>query len=160
MTANGLYLFAHVLGVVLWLGTALTLPFVTGRARASDDWPVTAFAYRVNARLMKTMGLTGMVLTLLGGLALTAGMGYEFFRPFPDHWMFQMQVLGILAFLLGTFYQIPLAGRLAGAAERAAAEGEETAEFGTYRKRYAVVSSVIGLLLLTVVLLATLKPAF
>lgn len=158
MTLQGLLRFAHVLGVVLWMGAAVTLPFVTGPAARSDDWDVTAFAYRVNARLMTTLGLTGIGLTLLAGIGLTAATPYEFFRPFPNHWLFQMQVLGIAASLAGALYQVPLARRLAREAEAAAEAGRETDDFARYRKRYAVVGSVIGVVLLVVLVLATLKP--
>ncbi len=158
MTLQGLLRFVHVLGVVLWMGAAVTLPFVTGRAARSDDPGVTAFAYRINARLMTTLGLTGMILTLGGGIWLTAEMPYEFFRPFPNHWLFQMQVLGIASALVGALYQVPLSRRLAREAGRAADAGEETEDFARYRKRYAIVGSVVGVVLLVVLVMATVKP--
>lgn len=158
MTLEGILRLAHVLGVVLWMGAAVTLPFVTGPAARSDDWDVTAFAYRMNARLMTTVGLAGMLLTLLGGVGLTAAMSYEFFRPFPNHWLFQMQVLGIAAALAGALYQVPLARRLAREAAEAADVGRETEGFARYRKRYAVVGSVLGVVLVVVLVLATVKP--
>ncbi len=158
MTLQGLLNFVHVLGVILWMGAAVTLPFVTGRAARADGMDVTAFAYRVNARLMTTLGLGGMVLTLVGGVWLTAEMGYEFFRPFPNHWLFQMQVLGIASTLVGALYQVPLSRRLAREAERSAESGGATEEFARYRKRYAVVGSVVGLVLFVVLVMATVKP--
>lgn len=158
MDLQGLLRFAHVLGVVLWMGAAVTLPFVTAPAARSGDRDVAAFAYRVNARLMTTLGLTGMTLTLLGGIGLTAAMSYEFFRPFPNHWLFQMQVLGIAASLVGALYQVPLSRRLARAAEAAAEAGGATEDFERYRKRYAIVGSVLGLVLVVVLVLATVKP--
>lgn len=158
MTLQGLLRFVHVLGVVLWMGAAVTLPFVTGRAARSGDWDVTAFAYRINARLMTTLGLAGMILTLGGGIWLTVEMSYEFFQPFPDHWLFQMQVLGIASALVGALYQVPLSRRLAREASAASDEGGETESFARYRKRYAIVGSVVGLVLLVVLVMATVKP--
>ena len=158
MTLEGILRFVHLLGVVLWMGAAVTLPFVTGRAARADAPGVTAFAYRVNARLMTTLGLGGMLLTLAGGIWLTAEMPYEFFRPFPNHWLFQMQVLGIASALVGALYQVPLSRRLAGEAEAAADAGRETEDFARYRKRYAIVGSVVGVVLFVVLVMATLKP--
>ena len=158
MTLQGLLRFVHVLGVVLWMGAAVTLPFVTGRAARADELDVTAFAYRVNARLMTTLGLAGILLTLGGGIWLTPEMGYEFFRPFPNHWLFQMQVLGIAAALVGALYQVPLSRRLAREAERSVEAGGETEDFARYRKRYAIVGSVVGLVLFVVLVMATVKP--
>lgn len=158
MTVQGLLRFLHLLGVVLWMGAAVTLPFVTGRAARSDDWSRIAFAYRANARLMTTLGLAGIVLTLVGGLGLTAAMGYEFFRPFPNHWLFQMQILGIASGLVAALYQVPLSRRLAREAEAAAERGEGTEAYARYRKRYAIVGSVVGVVLLVVLVLATFRP--
>mgnify|MGYP006284144117 FL=1 len=158
MTLQGLLRFVHVLGVVLWMGAAVTLPFVTGRAARADTPGVTAFAYRINARLMTTLGLGGMILTLVGGVWLTAEMGYEFFRPFPNHWLFQMQVLGIASALVGALYQVPLSRRLAREADRSAESGTESEDFARYRKRYAIVGSLVGLVLFVVLVLATVKP--
>lgn len=159
MTLRGLFLFLHVLGVALWLGVGLTLAFVTGRAARQGSGEVVAFAYRLNDRLMRTLGLTGMVLTLAGGIGLTAANpAYGWFQPFPDHWLFQMQLLGFLAVGIGAFYQLPLGRRLAEAAEESARRGEATDAFRTYRKRNAVVASVNGLVLLILILLGTLRP--
>lgn len=157
-TMTGIWLFAHVLGVILWMGLAVTLMFVTARARRGGDWSVTAFAYGTSHRLMKTVGLTGMILTVGGGFALTASLGHPYFQPFPLHWLFQMQLLGSLAFLLGVFVELPLSGRLAREARDSAAAGEATGGFEKVRKRRAIVGSVNGILLLAVTLLATLRP--
>lgn len=158
MTADRVYLFLHILGIVLWLGVILSLAFVTGRAARAEDRRIAAFAYRTAARIHKTLGLAGMLLTVGSGVALTAARGYPFFQPFPEHWLFQMQVLGTAAFLLALFYQLPLADRLARAAEASAAAGEDSAAYGKYRKRNAVVSSVLGLILLLVVAFGSLRP--
>lgn len=158
---TGLWLFLHILGVVLWLGLALSLSVVTARAGRTDDPAVTRFAYRTNASLMSTLGLAGMVLTVGAGFALTEAMGYTYFQPFPEHWLFQMQLLGSVAFLVGVFYEIPLSRKLArlagepGGGEEPASAGEELERL---RKRRAVVGSINGTLLLAIVLLATLKP--
>lgn len=158
MTDAGLFRFLHVLGVVLWLGVALTLALLVVWARRSGSPDAAAFAYRANARLMKALVLPGMLLTVGGGFALNAALGYGYFQPFPHHWLFQMQVWGVAAFVVGVLYQVPLSERLARAAEASAAAGEESAAFTRYRKRNAIVSSLIGLVLVVVVFLGTVRP--
>lgn len=178
---TGVWLFLHLLGVVLWLGLAVSLTFVTVRAGRSEDPAVTRFGYRTNASLMSTLGLAGMVLTVGGGFALTEAMGYGYFQPFPRHWLFQMQLLGVVAFLIGVFYEIPLSRKLARVAEEVEIAGEvaedvelddvrrdEDTDGGTdepgasdlerLRKRRAIVGSINGTILLAVLILAALKP--
>ena len=159
MTLRGLFLFLHVLGVALWLGVAVTLPFVTGRAVREEQIAAVDFAYRVSDRLMRTLGLAGMLLTLVGGIGLVAVVpSYGWFQPTPNHWLFQMQVLGFPAVGVGLLYQIPLGKKLAREAERSAERGALTDEFRSYRKRNAVVGSVVGLILLVLVVMGTLRP--
>jgi hypothetical protein len=158
MTLAGLFLFLHVLGVVLWVGLAVTLPFVTGPAAREENLEVAAFAYGAADRLTRTLGLGGMFLTLIGGIGLTIIGGYGWFHPFPNHWLFQMQLLGLVSIAVGIGYQVPLAARLAREARASAEVGAVTEAFLTYKRRHAIVGSAIGFLLLLVVLLATLKP--
>ncbi len=158
MTLTGLFLFLHVLGIVLWVGLAITLPFITGPAARQENLDVAAFAYTAADRLTRTLGLAGMILTLVGGIGLMAAVGYPWFRPFPNHWLFQMQVLGLVSAAVGIFYQVPLARRLAREARASAEAGTRTEEFAKYRKRHAIVGSIVGFFLLVVILLATLKP--
>jgi hypothetical protein len=98
-----------------------------------------------------------MLLTVGGGIALMVERGYPWFQPFPNHWLFQMQLLGILAFAVGVFYLIPIGYRLAEAAEASAAAGEDSAAFTRFRRQSAIVSSVVGLVLIVVLALGALK---
>lgn len=158
MNPTGLLRFLHVLGFVLWIGAGLTSMFLTIRARRSGRPEVVAFAYRTSAVLMKTLGLAGMVLTVGAGFGLIPLLGHGFFQPFPHHWLFQMQVLGSLAFLVAAFYQVPVGDSLARAAEASASAGEESAAFLKYRKRNAIAGSLVGILLLVNVFLGTVRP--
>lgn len=158
MDLTGFLRFIHTLGFILWVGVGATAMFMTIRARRSQDPRTIAFAYRTASQLFKTVGVGGMILTLGGGFGLVAAMGYGYFRPFPNHWLFQMQVLGSLAFLVSLFYQIPVSDRLARAAEASAEAGEESAAFSRFRKRNAIVGSVVGVILLVIVILGTFKP--
>lgn len=154
-----LFLFLHVLGVILWIGLAVALPFVTGRAARGESGETLAFAYGVADRLMRTLGLAGVVLTLVGGIGMmVVDPTLHWFRPFPRHWLFLMQVLGLAAAAVAAFYQVPLGRRLAREAERSAEAGEPTEAFRRYRKRHAIVGSAVGFVLLALVVLGTLRP--
>jgi uncharacterized membrane protein len=154
----GLLLFFHILGFALWLGVTFTLAAITVRAARSDNRDVGAFTYRAASHLLKGPGLVGMILTIGSGIWLTVSLDYGFFRPFPNHWLFQMQLLGSVAFLLGLLYQIPLADRLARAAEARAAAGEDSAAYVKFRKRNAIVGSLIGLILLPSIFMGAVRP--
>ncbi len=158
MNSRGILLFLHVLGIVLWLGITLTMAILSVRARRGGDRGVIAFTYRATCDLLKGPGLVGAILAVGSGFALMSVLDYGFFRPFPNHWLFQMQLLGVTAFVLTLALQIPNAGRLARAAEAVAAAGEESAAFVTFRKRNALLGSIIGFLLLVNILLGTLRP--
>jgi len=158
MDARGILLFVHVVGFALWFGVTLTLALLAVRANRTGETAAIGFVYRSSSALLRGPGLFGMLLTLGSGVALTAVAGYGFFRPFPNHWLFQMQLLGSIAFLLALFIQIPNAERLARAAEASAAAGENSASFVRFRRRNAIVSSINGVLLLVVALLGTVRP--
>jgi uncharacterized membrane protein len=153
----GIFLFLHLLGIALWLGGSLTIAAVTGRAVRSGDRNLIAFAYRTAVRVNRSLGFAGMLLTVGGGVALMVQRGHPWFQPFPDHWLFQMQLLGFLAFAVGVFYLIPIRYRLAEAAEASAAAGEDSATFIRFRRRHAVVGSLVSLVLLVVLALGALK---
>lgn len=158
MDARGILLFVHVTGFALWFGVTLTLALLTVRANRSGEATAIGFMYRSSSSLLRGPGLIGMLLTIGSGFGLTAVAGYGYFRPFPDHWLFQMQLLGTIAFLLAIFIQLPNAERLARAAEASAAAGENSASFVRFRRRNAIVSSINGGLLLLVALLGAVRP--
>ncbi len=79
------------------------------------------------------------------------------FRPFPEHWLFQMQVIGLLVFLVTLLYVVPNAAALARLAERAAETGEEATDFRRRLRRQVIVGSVIGTALAYVVLIGAFR---
>ncbi len=79
------------------------------------------------------------------------------FQPFPEHWLFQMQVVGLIAALVTVLYIIPNAAALAKLANQAAADREQMSRFGAKVKRQAIAGSLLGLLLVYLVLLGALR---
>ena len=157
MDARGIFLFLHLVGLALWFGVTLALALVSVRANRSGDPSVVAFTYRAGNSLLRGPGLIGMLLVTVSGFGLAGMGGYGVLRIAP-HWLFQMQVLGLIAFVLGVAVQIPAAGRLARAAEAWAETGEPGPDYAKLRKSSAIVGSVNGLLILLATLLGATRP--
>ena len=154
----GIWLFIHLLGMTLWLGGLLTLGVWTVAARRTGDSTVVAFVYSTARKLYKGVVTSGAILTLVGGVLLMVETGRPWFRPFPDHWLFQMQILGILAFVVTLLYLVPSSGALAAMAAQRAAAGEDASESFTVRvKRQGMVASLVGVVLIYVLLLGGLR---
>jgi uncharacterized membrane protein len=153
----GIWLFLHLIGVALWLGGMLTLSLWTSKARATVNQEVITFAYATARRLYRGLIAVAATLTIVAGAILMIATGRNFFRPFPEHWLFQMQVAGLLAFLATLFIVLPTAGRLAALAERAGELEEDKAEFAAKVKQQAIVGSLVGALLVYVVLAGALQ---
>lgn len=150
-------LFLHLLGTVFWLGGMFTLSIWTSRARKTDEARLIAFAYHTAGRLYRGVVAGGAWVTILAGAGLVFTAGWSWFRPFPAHWLFQMQVVGILAFLVTVFFLVPNARALAALAERAISEGREPEEFRRKVKRQAIAGSAVGGALIYTVLLGALR---
>lgn len=157
MDIRGVMLFLHLIGLALWFGVTLSVALFAVRANQTGDLNVIAFTYRASHRLLRGLGLLGMLLTTISGFGLAGVGGYGVFRLVP-HWQFQMQVLGLIAFALAVAVQIPNSGRLVRAAEASANAGEQSAAFGRFRKTNAIVGSINGVLILIVTLLGALRP--
>lgn len=152
--AQKIALFLHLIGMALWLGGTFSLGFWTARGRATGDARVIAFTFGAASKLYKTVVGGGAWLSVLSGLSLTLLGRLPWFRPSPEHWLFQMQVIGLIIFVVTLVYVLPNARRLAAVAE---SEGPEAPEFGRGVKAQAIVGSVVGLMLVYLVLLGSLR---
>jgi len=153
----GVWLFLHFIGVALWLGGTFTLSLWTSRARRSGQPETIAFAYATARRLYRGLVAVAATVTIVAGAILMIVTGRPFFRPFPEHWLFQMQVFGLLAFLATLFVVLPTAGRLAKLAERGGELEEDKAMFAAKVRQQAIVGSLVGALLVYVVLVSALQ---
>ena len=75
------------------------------------------------------------------------------FRPFPEHWLFQMQIVGLIAFLATVAFLVPNATAIAALAEA----DDSSAELRARVKKQALVGSVTGVALIYLVLLGALR---
>ncbi len=154
------FIFFHLLGMALWLGGMLTLGIWTARARRSGDAHVISFAYGTAGRLYRGVVSVGAWLSILSGGALMFVTGRPWFRPFPEHWLFQMQVLGIAAFLATVAYMVPNSSTLARLAESGgseSADAQRSAEFVKRLKRCASFGGVVGVVLIYLILAGALR---
>ncbi len=143
--------------MAVWLGSLASLGVWTRRARASGDRKIVAFTYATSFRLYRRFVAISATLTTVAGALLVFVTDRSWFRPFPEHWLFQMQILGLAAFLTTLLYLVPNAGALARLAERAAETGEAAAEFGRRVKRQTIVGGVLALLMVYLVLLGAFR---
>ncbi len=149
--------FLHLLGMATWLGSLATLGVWTSRARASGDARIVAFTYATALRLYRRLVAVSATLTVVAGALLMFVTNRPWFRPFPEHWLFQMQVIGVLVFLVTLLYVVPNSAVLARLAERAAGTGEESTDFRSRVRRQVIVGSVIGTALAYLVLLGAFR---
>ncbi|UCC71190.1 MAG: hypothetical protein JSV86_12430 [Gemmatimonadota bacterium] len=152
----GIWLFLHLIGVVIWLGGMFILTVWTSRARATGQQDLIAFAYATQRVLYRVVAVAAAV-TVAAGAILMIATGRPWFRPFPEHWLFQMQALGLIAFLATLFFVLPTAGALADLAERGGELESDKAKFTAKLKQQAIVGSLVGALLIYVVLIGALR---
>jgi uncharacterized membrane protein len=151
-----LSVFVHLIGMALWLGGMFAAGIWTLQARRSGDAGVVAFAYGTARALYRGVVAVAATLSVLSGALLVFITQRPWFRPFPEHWLFQMQVFGLAAFLTTLLYLVPNAGTLARLAERAVA-GEASPDFEVGVKRQAIVASLIGAVLFYLVFLGAVR---
>ena len=149
--------FVHLLSMALWLGGMFAISIFAARSRRIGDRQITAFAYSTARRLYRGLVLVAATLSIISGGALMFITARPFFQPFPEHWLFQMQVFGLLAFVATIAFVVPNAGAIAGLAERAVEEGSDPPGLADRVKRQAIVGSLVGTALIYMVLLGALR---
>ncbi len=154
--AVGLLVFLHLLGMVFWLGGMFVGSIWISSARKTGDESLLAFAYSTAHRLYRGIVGGGVALSIVSGVILMFVTDRAWFQPFPEHWLFQMQVVGLIAALVTVFYIIPNAAALAKLANQSAAESERSV-FAAKVRRQAIAGSLLGLLLVYLVLLGALR---
>jgi uncharacterized membrane protein len=152
-----LLVFLHLAGMSIWLGAMFTSSIWTSRARRTGDGSTIAFAYSTALNLYKRLVSVAAVVTVLSGGILMLVTNRPWFRPFPEHWLFQMQVIGLIALLLTLAVVVPNSSAVAALAEKTKQTGDESAEFTGRVKRQAVYGSLVGAALVYLVLLGALR---
>jgi uncharacterized membrane protein len=143
--------------MALWLGSLFTMGMLTARARATGDPKIVAFTYAANDRLYRGLIVVSAVVTIVAGVALMLATGRPWFRPFPEHWLFQMQIVGLAALEATLFIVVPNSRALSSLAVEAVDRGERSLEFVRRVKRQAIAGSLVGVALVYLVLLGALR---
>ncbi|HUE75414.1 MAG TPA: DUF2269 family protein [Chloroflexota bacterium] len=146
----GLLVAIHILGVAMWLGSGFTYAIWSSRGRNVANLDVTAFVFRTIARTQAAITVPGMFLTVISGVILTFVGPYGWFDP-AQPWLFAMQAMGLLAFVLALLVLYPRSIRVARLAEQGVRRGHQDADFYAINRQQAVLSSVVGLLLVAII---------
>jgi len=141
MTA--LFVFIHVLGVVLWLGAGMAsmVTRVAGRREAPESVGVIT---RIQAAITTRLIGPGAFLVVISGVVLTVWRYPGTAMATASRWLFVMQGAGFVGALLVLLIQVPTAVKLA----RTPALGDTAPLFLQLRKRQAIISSIAGALAL------------
>lgn len=150
------FVFLHLAGMALWLGGLFAMSLWTARSRASGDEKIVAFTYATASRLYRTLVAGSATLTIISGFVLILVTGRPLLRPFPEHWLFQMQIVGLVVYLVTMLFLMPNARALASLAG-ASLDSGGSPEFGARVRRQAILGSAVGVALLYLVLLGALR---
>jgi hypothetical protein len=139
---TGVWLFAHLLGFVIWLGGAVA-SMVAGILGKGEPRTQLAVVARTQAGLHRVLIGPGALLTVVSGLMLTLRVyGALNNSGTPSGWLAVMQIAGIIAALVVLFVGVPLAARIG----RLDPTGAQAALFDELRARQVIVASTAGTL--------------
>lgn len=138
----GLWVFLHLLGMVLWLGGAFASMAAGFSATRSDRAVGAGAVARLQAALHVRLIGPGAFLTVLSGLVLTIRIYGATRDGAPGLALVVMQLTGVLAAILVLFVAVPAASRLA----RIEPDGPHAGAFEALRARQAIVGSIGGVL--------------
>lgn len=138
--------FLHLLGLSMWLGSALAAMAITAAARTETPAGRLA-AYRLLARVHAMVLAPGAFITVLSGFLMvgslvTRGLGDSLGVP----GVIVMQTAGLIAGVAAIFVGLPTANSIARLARRDDAD-QHWARIEALRKRQAFVSSASGVLI-------------
>ena len=148
-------MFAHILGVVLFVGNIVTAALWKTRADRSGDLAVVVFAQRTVALADRAFTVPGVLLLLIGGYGMAAT------RPWPLHgvrWLEWGQGLFWLTALIWIIVLIPTQRRLISVSEAGRKAGSLPPEFARLSARWAMWGGIATLLPMIALLMMVIKP--
>lgn len=147
---RGFWLFAHVMGVVAWLGggLAVMLSGITAKHFPPDQ---RLAVYRVMSVVSRNLIGPGAVLVVVSGFVLS--VPYFKSSTVPG-WLMAMQGLGLLGAIVAIAIVTPIAARL-GRLE-VDARGALPEAFTGLRRRQAIFATIAGILALLALLSGTM----
>jgi len=149
------WVFAHLLGFVLWLGAGAAgmAMSIASRREPRENLGVVA---RQLATVYRLVMLPGVLLTLASGLILTLmiyGSADQALRV--SHWLMAMQGIGLVAGVIVLAFLIPVASRAA----LVDPTGPQGPAFDALRGRARMLGMISGILaLLALVTGAAMRP--
>jgi hypothetical protein len=138
------WLFIHLLGFVMWLGSGL-VAMTIGIASRREPRENLGVIARQLALAYRAVMMPGVLLTVASGLILTLMIyGGPGSAALVSRWLMAMQATGLLAAVLVLVFAVPAASRAAGLDPA----GPQGALFDALRRKTArlgMVSGVLGL---------------
>jgi hypothetical protein len=138
-----LWIFAHLLGYVLWLGAAAAAMGIGISARREPREHLALVARQL-AVVYRVVMMPGVLLTVVSGLVLTLMVyGGPGAAAAISHWLMAMQATGLIAAVLVLVWVIPAASRAAAVDPT----GPHGAVFDALRRRTArlgMIASALG----------------
>ncbi len=117
---NRLWDFLHLFFAFSFVGSLVVAEWNGRAARATSDWQQRAMLFQIIHLSTRVAGVGGLGLLGLFGNLQAVWLGY---KMSSDHWMWAVNGLWLVAFLLMMFVLLPLSGRLAMLSRQAAAGG-------------------------------------
>lgn len=148
MTLYELLLFAHIMGVAVWVGGSIMLGFISNRVEKSGD-----AEYR--ARFAKSASVVGPVIGVSALLVLGTGIGMvaESAVELSETWVWLGLALFGLSAVVGGAYFAPASNKIV-----QALEGGKQEEADRRAKTFNRVSMLDTLLLVVIVAIMVFKP--
>lgn len=124
-------LFAHWVGLALWIGGELA-SLVVGAAGSREDPSIFGTVARLKVAILRKVIAPGALVTLVTGLFLTVQ------RYYVETWLVIMQLAGFVGALLVLLISLPIGVKLS----RIEPTGESVPYFLMLRKRLTVIGGL------------------
>lgn len=153
---NRLWEFLHLFFAFSFVGSLVVAEWNGRAARATADWGQRALLFQIIHLSTRVAGVGGLGLLGLFGNILGARLGYSMAS---DHWMWAVNGLWLVAFLLLLLVGLPGAARLAAIARQAAGGGSSEG-FEPALARWRGVNVAQSVLYLTLLGLMVIRRRF
>jgi uncharacterized membrane protein len=145
-----LWLFLHVTGAIVWIGSAVAIQiFGILTKRAADPAKSAFFAQNVSFTVMRVL-LPAALLVIVAGIGLTENGGWDWGEPFI--------VGGLILWALVSLIAFGYLGRALGKAGRQLATHGPSPALALHMRNLVWLSRALLAVLMVIVFLMTVKP--
>lgn len=153
---NRFWEFLHLFFAFSFVGSLVVAEWNGRAARATTDWQQRSMLYQIIHLSTRVAGVGGLGFLGIFGNILAFRLGYSMAT---DHWMWAVNGLWLVAFLLMMFVLMPQSGRLANLS-RIAAGGGSPDGFDSTLARWRGANVVQSVLYLALLALMVIRGSF